>query len=279
MMISRLRHSAPRSSHHSSVPPLSKNPARQIAIGDIHGCVHALDALLNAIAPTPRDELIFLGDLIDQGADSREVLQHIIDLKRRTSVVLIRGNHEEMLLAATENEKALRYWENCGGVATLNSYRFGGRLDDIPKDHWLLLDECRDYYETDTHIFTHASYSPHLPMQYQPDYQLRWALFEPDRLEPHVSGKPVLVGHTEQKNGDILDLGFATCIDTACWRYGWLTALEVHTRELWQASRWGLLRDRAEPTPHNRLRQLFRKDAAEAPVSIYRLWAKLMGMK
>jgi serine/threonine protein phosphatase 1 len=232
--------------------------ARLIAIGDVHGCVHALDALLEAIQPTPDDQFVFLGDLIDQGPDTREVLDRLIDLKQRCSVVLIQGNHEEMMYAARENEQALRYWENCGGVPTLNSYRFGGSLKDITKEHWMLLDECRPYYETGDCIFTHANCLPEVPMPLQPDYQLRWALFDPSGMQPHFSGKRVLVGHTEQIHGEILDLGFAVCIDTACRRYGWLTAIEVATNQLWQASRWGLLREQDELSHQALLSQHFR---------------------
>ena len=229
---------------------MSINAGRLIAIGDVHGCVHALDALLDAIAPAPNDRLVFLGDLIDQGADTRDVLDRLIELKQRCSLVLIQGNHEEMLYAARESEQALRYWENCGGIATLNSYRFGGSLTDIPKEHWMLLDECRPYYETDDYIFTHANYLPDVPMPLQPGYELRWALFEPDRNAAALFWQAEsLVGHTEQVQGEILDLGFAMCIDTACWRYGWLTAVDVSTKQTWQASRWGILRDdrRAKP--------------------------------
>jgi hypothetical protein len=69
-----------------------------------------------------------------------------------------------------------------------------GNLADIPQKHWMLLDECREYYETDGFIFTHANYQPELPMPEQPSYQLRWALFEPDKMQPHFSGKTVFVG-------------------------------------------------------------------------------------
>jgi serine/threonine protein phosphatase 1 len=206
---------------------MPSSTGRLIAIGDVHGCVHALDALLAAIKPTADDYLIFLGDLIDQGRDSRDVLDRLIELKRRCHVVLIRGNHEEMLYAARESEQALRYWENCGGVDTLNSYRYGARLSIIPEEHWALLDEARDYYETDDFIFTHANYLSDVPMQAQPEHQLRWAIFDPAEMRRHCSGKTVVVGHTEQVNSEILDLGFALCIDTACWRHGWLTAIDM----------------------------------------------------
>jgi calcineurin-like phosphoesterase family protein len=232
------------------------DPTRLVAIGDVHGCVQALDAVLESINPTSDDRIVFLGDMIDQGRESREVLQRIIALRRQCEVVLIQGNHEEMLYAAREDEKALRYWENCGGVATLNSYRFGGTLADIPPEHWALLDTCAPYHETADCIFTHANYRADLAMDQQPEYTLRWELFDPEKPQPHISGKPVIVGHTEQKNAEILDLGFAACIDTVCCKYGWLTALDVLSREVWQASRWGMLREPEETSQRYRLKEL-----------------------
>jgi serine/threonine protein phosphatase 1 len=231
---------------------------RLIAIGDVHGCFHALDEVLTAIEPTSDDRIVFLGDVVDSGKETREVLERIIALKQECDVVLVQGNHEEMMFAARENEKALRYWENCGGVATLNSYNFGSTLADIPADHWALLDTCIPYYETDEFILTHANYVPDLPMDEQPEYSLRWELFDPEKVRPHYSGKPVVVGHTEQKNAEILDLGFAICIDTVCCRYGWLTALDLSTQEVWQASRWGMLRDGDETSHRLQLKELLK---------------------
>jgi serine/threonine protein phosphatase 1 len=240
---------------------MATNRGRVIAIGDVHGCVHALEALLEAIQPTAQDQLIFLDDLIDQGRDSREVLDAVIALKRRCEVLLIEGNHEEMLFAARENDGARHFWEACGGVLTLNSYRYGAGLDAIPAQHWELLAEGRPYYETESHIFTHANYVPDVPMDHQPEHVLRWSLFDPHEMKPHCSGKTVVVGHTEQADGEIRDLGFAVCIDTACWRYGWLTALEVHTRQMWQASRWGMLRVGGEPTQRGRVAELIKVES------------------
>lgn len=226
---------------------------RLIAFGDLHGCVHALDTLIDVIQPTPDDELVFLGDVIDNGRETREVLDRLIELRYRTRVTLIQGNHEEMIYAARDSEAALRYWQECGGVATLNSYRFGARLEDIPLEHWALLDHSQPYYETDEFIFTHANYHPDVPMPLQPDHQLRWALLDPAEARPHCSGKTVVVGHTEQRDSELLDLGFVICLDTACWRYGWLTAMELPSKRVWQASRWGMLREEAEPTHRGRL--------------------------
>jgi serine/threonine protein phosphatase 1 len=241
---------------------LTSPRGRLIAIGDVHGCFLALETVLNAIEPAAHDRLVFLGDLIDQGKNTKEVLDQIRKLQDTTQVTLIQGNHEEMIFAARENEPALRYWERCGGVATLNSYRFGATLDEVPAAHWDLLESCQPHWECDRFIFTHANYLPDLPMAEQPDYLLRWALFEAAKEQPHFSGKTVIVGHTEQKDAEILDLGFTQCIDTACWTYGWLTAVDVETREVWQASRWGVMRDPQEASQRHLLRELLSPVAA-----------------
>jgi serine/threonine protein phosphatase 1 len=220
--------------------------SRTIAIGDIHGCVNALDCLVGAIDPQAEDELIVLGDFIDQGHESCLVMDQLIALSQRCRLVCLMGNHEEMLLAARDSLEARRYWETFGGVATLNSYHFGASLEAIPEEHIRLIESCVDYYETNSHIFVHANYDPQLAMAELEPHTLRWDLLDPSEVRPHVSGKRVIVGHTEQANGEVLDLGCVCCIDTACWRYGWLTALSVDTGQLWQASRFGQLRSESE---------------------------------
>ena len=179
------------------------SPNRLIAIGDVHGCFHALDAVLTEIEPTSDDRIVFLGDMVDTGKETREVLERIITLKQECDVVMIQGNHEEMMYAARENEKALRYWENCGGVQTLNSYRFGGTLAEVPAAHWALLDTCVPYYETDEFILTHANYVPDLPMAEQPEYSLRWELFDRDQAAAPLFRQDRRGGpHRAEERGD-----------------------------------------------------------------------------
>ena len=129
-------------------------------------------------------------------------------------------------------------------------------LADVPDSHWDLLASGRPYHETDDNIFAHANYQPDAAMRDLQPYELRWALFEPSEQRPHASGKPVIVGHTEQRDGEVLDLGFAACIDTACWRYGWLTAIDPATGQVWQASRWGVMRESGEATHRAELTEL-----------------------
>jgi serine/threonine protein phosphatase 1 len=221
---------------------------RTIAVGDIHGCSLALRALLDAIGPGPDDLLVFLGDYIDRGPDSRSVLEQVIALAGRCTVVPLLGNHEEMVLAALSDRDALASWLGCGGTATVLSYGWtpGGprrRLADIfPEEHLFFLQACKPYYETETHIFVHAGYVAGLPMDRQPGEALRWRVTDAHTARPHGSGKVAVVGHTPQRSGDVLDLGFVKCIDTNCHRGGWLTALEVGTGQLWQSDANGRLR-------------------------------------
>src|SRR5262245_42780478 len=142
---------------------------RTIAIGDIHGCLRALDALLGAIHPGPEDTLVTLGDYIDRGSESRGVLDRLLALSRQCRLIPLLGNHEETLLAAFDDKDALRRWLALGGPDTLRSYGWipGGLRravrDWFPEPHRQLLAGCRSYHETAKHLFVHAGYVPELP--------------------------------------------------------------------------------------------------------------------
>lgn len=215
---------------------------RTIAIGDIHGCSKALDAVLAAINPRPDDTIIPLGDYIDRGPDSRGVLDRLIDLGGRCRLVPLLGNHDQMLLTCRSGPVPVSWRFVMGGESTLVSYGPARDLSSIPDAHFTFLEACRDFLETDSHIFVHASYDPRLAMDEQPDEVLRWDSLRESIPGPHASGKTAIVGHTSQKTGEILDLGHLICIDTYCHGGGWLTALDVHTKEAWQADRGGTLR-------------------------------------
>jgi serine/threonine protein phosphatase 1 len=138
-----------------------------------------------------------------------------------------------------------------GGYAAVASYGWRGgapgRPEEvrslIPSRHIEFVRSCRDYYETVSHFFTHAYYDPDQPLSANYWQGLRW-LSLPQAPVPHCSGKTAVVGHTPQKNGDILDLGYVKCIDTFCHGGGWLTALEVDgQRRVWQANEQGEVRN------------------------------------
>ncbi len=211
---------------------------RTLAVGDIHGCSAALDALLNAVALEPDDTLITLGDYVDRGLDSPGVLDRLISLSRQYHVVCLRGNHDQMMLNARAGGEALQGWRMNGGDITEEAY---GGLDAVPDAHWRFLqDQCLDIWETETHFFVHAGVYADIPLLEQPSYVLHWGRL--DKAKPHESGKTMICGHDSQKNGLPLNLGFAVCLDTWAYGSGWLTCLDVATGYLWQANRAGHLR-------------------------------------
>ena len=220
-------------------------PHRTIAVGDVHGCSKALNALIEAIQPAPDDEIVMLGDYVDRGPDSRGVLDRLIALGSRCRLIPILGNHDQMMLDALNGEDP-DDWYAVGGLQALESYGPEHSLEAIPGQHIAFLERCRDFYETDTHIFVHANYYPDIRMEEQPVFIIRWESLKSYRPGPHDSGKRVIVGHSSQKSGGILDLGHLVCIDTFCHGGGWLTALEVHTGQVWQADREGNMRDRRD---------------------------------
>ena len=220
---------------------------RTIAVGDIHGCLAALRTVLQAIGPRPDDAIITLGDYVDRGPDSRGVLDELIALRSRCRLIPLMGNHDEMFLEICAGRKGLfDEWLPFGGDATVASY--GGRVpEEVPKAHLEFLRACRSSYESQRHLFVHASYLAHLPLRQQPVEVLHWESLNLRQPGPHCSGKTAIVGHTAQKDGEILDLGYLKCIDTCCYGEGWLTALDVESGRLWQADKIGRLRKQGEP--------------------------------
>lgn len=218
---------------------------RTIAIGDIHGCSIALRNLIDDIEPQPEDTIITLGDHIDRGPDTRGVIDQLLLLSANCQLIHLRGNHECMYLEATKNPVKRDSWLRAGGLKMLESYGWTGpTVDDsslayISDPHHQFLQESTLFHETAEHLFMHAGYIPELPMPDQPEIALCWKVTIPEVAEPHFSGKRVFVGHTPQRSGNVLDLGFLVCIDTNAARGGWLTAIDVHTGQKWQTNEAG----------------------------------------
>jgi len=215
---------------------------RIIAIGDIHGCSIALATVLEAIKPGPNDQVICLGDVIDYGPDSRGVLNQLKALHERTRLILLTSNHEEMLFGVLDQGRELASWTWHGGDQTLASYGVD-HPRDLPAEDISLLRSAKPYFETATHAFVHAGYFPNQPLSETPSSVLFWEFLEPGRCWPHYSGKSLVVGHTPQTSGVMLDLGFLVCIDTDCSRGKWLTALDSSSGKYWQANQHCELRE------------------------------------
>lgn len=214
-------------------------PGRLLAIGDIHGCDVALEVLLAAVNVGPQDTVVVLGDAVDRGPGSKNVVEQLIDLRSRCQLVFVLGNHEEMMLDALEGGEWHEGWLRYGGRETLASY--GGSPEDIPAEHIRFLKTGLDYWEAEAHLLIHANLEPGVPLPLQNPEWLRWTHltgFEP----PHPSGKRVLCGHTPQRSGVPLVRPGWVGLDTFAWGSGWLTCLDTVTDEYYQANQLGQFR-------------------------------------
>jgi serine/threonine protein phosphatase 1 len=217
---------------------------RTLALGDIHGCMTALDAVLAAASLTTDDTLIALGDYVDRGPDSKGVIERLLDLHHAGHLIAVLGNHDEMMLAALDGAGD-DMWLWCGGAQTLLSYGHlphDARYGCVPESHrQFLTGVCRPYHETDTHIFAHATLDPKLPLDKQSPDTLRWLKL--DGPIQHYSGKTLICGHTKQRSGVPLVMPGTICIDTGVYdARGWVTCLHVESGEYWQANEAGQTR-------------------------------------
>ena len=217
-------------------------PGRILAIGDIHGCLPALLAVLEAVDPQSEDTLVTLGDYADRGPDVRGVLETLIGLEKRTRLVPLLGNHDEMMLQVCRGRMdLLNDWLLFGGDATLASYGTSGPAG-VWSSHLEFIAHCGLAFETAAHFFVHANYRADLPLDRLSREVLLWESLKRHVPEAHVSGKTAILGHTAQKTGEVLDLGHLRCIDTWCYGEGWLTAMDVESGQVWQADKHGKLR-------------------------------------
>ncbi len=201
---------------------------RTIIVGDVHGCAEELDALLDAVAFTSGDRLVFVGDLVARGPDSLGVL----DIARRTGALVVRGNHEQKLLE----------WE-----AAQHGARPPVERPDIGKLHrdvaralrpvdWSLLRSSKLWLDLPEHELrvVHAGIDPSLPFEKQkPDTLLRIrtvVVKTGKRGQRHelwgsqYAGPPhVVFGHNRPPGLQLHP--WATGLDTGCVYGGRLTAL------------------------------------------------------
>lgn len=164
------------------------------AIGDIHGSLHKLSALLEKLNwhPDNGDTLIFLGDYIDRGPNSPEVIDLILRLQQQSSrVVALCGNHEQMFLDFISGQGLPVFTAN-GLASTIAAY--AGR-HTFPVEHITFFHNLRLYYETEQHVFVHAGLRDGLPLAEQNPNDLLWIRDEFLKSD-YDRGKTVVFGHT-----------------------------------------------------------------------------------
>lgn len=136
------------------------------AIGDIHGCADELRLLLNKLALASDTRVVFIGDYVDRGPDSKGVIDTILELREACPVITLMGNHEAMFLDYLEDPYSARagaFIYN-GGSATLASYADDTAEVTIPPEHIEFLRELRLCYETEHNFFVHAGI-PDVPIR------------------------------------------------------------------------------------------------------------------
>ena len=210
------------------------------AIGDVHGCLTALETVLGLMRPTSADTVVVLGDVVDRGPDSRGAIDRILQLATECRVVTITGNHEEMMLSALEGGQWLEPWLRHGGQRVLDSY--GGDPTAVPEGHLAFLKGGVDYWFTERAIFVHANLEPGVALEAQTTEWLRWRRVlgsEPVFAE----GYRVFCGHTPQLSGVPGEWPGWLAIDTQAYAGGWLSAVEVESGVLYQANERGEARE------------------------------------
>ncbi|MDR3449076.1 MAG: metallophosphoesterase family protein [Alphaproteobacteria bacterium] len=217
------------------------------AIGDIHGHTATLRQLLGEVLrdakqhPNEVKRLVFLGDYIDRGPDSRGVIDLLLhDLPHDYEVVFLRGNHEDVALRVMEGESDLiESWMQFGGGAFFSSYGvdpFRPRIMEtpeilrmelqlnLPAEHRGFLEQtslshiCGDYY------FAHAGVRPGVPLDKQEADDLLWIRDEFIHSGQDF-GKIVVHGHSIKPEPDVQHNRIG--IDTGAFESGRLTCLKL----------------------------------------------------
>ncbi len=227
---------------------------RIYAIGDIHGRLDLLRELLarveqdDASRPAAETLLIFLGDLIDRGPESAQVVEHLKQYaasRPAGSVRFLAGNHEEVFLSCLDgDEKALRFFTKIGGKETILSYGFSdaeyGALDyselstelqnRVPAAHKTFLTEFEDMIVAGDYAFVHAGIRPAEPLARQRTKDLRWIRSE---FIEHAGPFEKIVVHGHTITETVETTRYRIGLDTGAYASGKLTAMGFEGEERW----------------------------------------------
>ncbi|MCJ7449307.1 MAG: metallophosphoesterase [Bacteroidales bacterium] len=214
---------------------------RLFAISDIHGCFRPFYELVTRIIKLERsDKLILLGDYIDRGEQSREVIDFIIDLERKGfDIIPLAGNHELMLIEAYRDQGMLPLWFLNSGMTTLLS--FGIRdIRDIPEQYIEFFTRLEYFKTVGDFLFVHAGFDDDAEDPFSDVYQMVWEC-RPFYKNPLLQDRTIIHGHRRKTikhiKGLIGEKAKVIPIDTGCvyekeLGYGFLSALEVNAMNL-----------------------------------------------
>lgn len=232
--------------------PAGPRGQRAYAVGDVHGCLDLLETLLARIeseisqSPRRRTSIIFLGDLIDRGPASAQVLERLRTYRPSGAKPhFIMGNHEEVMLRVLGGEtELLPSWLKFGGAQTLHSYgldaakvakmpaeRMLAELRRaVPSEHVGFLRSFADSISFGSYLFVHAGIRPGVDLSEQSQSDLRW-IREPFLDDPSDHGFVVVHGHTITNEVEVTPNRIG--IDTGAFCTGTLTALAIDGRKRW----------------------------------------------
>jgi serine/threonine protein phosphatase 1 len=170
------------------------------AIGDLHGELQMLEAMLDRLPLTAEDTIVFLGDYIDRGPDASGVIDRILQLKEEgLNVIALKGNHEAMYLHYLRGEDVDGLFLNNGGPATIRSYRtLWNRSGYPPEAHLEFLESLPLCHTSENDFFVHAGARPCVALDSQTEEDLLW--IRSDFLCATFDfGKRIIFGHTPHR--------------------------------------------------------------------------------
>lgn len=232
--------------------PAGARGYRAYAVGDIHGRVDLLEHLLAKIhadlqrRPARKILLVFVGDLIDRGPSSAQVIERLRCYHREgVRPVFLLGNHEEVMLRALAGDSTVvESWLQFGGLQCLQSYgvtlaKLRGRSAEevieivrsvVPREHVEFLESFADSCRFGDYLFVHAGIRPGIDVDQQSQSDLRW-IREPFLFDERDHGFLVVHGHTI--SDEVEERPNRIGIDTGAYRSGILTALAIDGTERW----------------------------------------------
>lgn len=225
-------------------PPKVADDRRVYAIGDVHGRADLLQRMFNkidlhrAVHPCASVVEVMVGDYIDRGPRSRQVIEMIVERRRDRDLRALLGNHENMMLDAIDRPDRLPFWVENGGWDTLLSYgvdlspkrlRLIGAQEAnarivhaIPPDHVTFLRRLPACFVCDDYVFVHAGIRPGVPLRQQAREDMIWIGKEFLTASGDLGGM-VVHGHTQVERPDFRSNRIN--IDTGAYLTGRLTCL------------------------------------------------------
>jgi serine/threonine protein phosphatase 1 len=215
--------------------------SRLIAIGDIHGCFMPFyELVVKTVDLKKSDRLILLGDYIDRGDQSREVVDFIMDLQNKGyDITPLSGNHEMMLADAYRDRSMLPLWYMNSGITTLISFGIND-ISEMPGKYLDFFNRLEYYKAVGDFLFVHAGFNNYADDPFEDKYYMVWEC-RPSYDNPLLQGKTIIHGHRRRFVGEVRQLisekSKVIPLDTGCiyereLGYGFLSALEVNSMQL-----------------------------------------------